>query len=957
MNSTKPMPPPSKEIAEDKLGPGPQWEAFTESGPSLETEAEWIRHVLPQHELPQEVQTFQDDPSVPEKLRQILAWSLNPSPPQDSTVQQNSSVAKGKSKESEHDRNSSSEFSRVPSGEAGRHHVRTSKRTRAGTVSGTSRASNSDASSSSASGKLPTKARAVGHRALESTRDIFSSIVVKAKGPPVECTGCFEEIPPSETAKLPCTHHYCKECLTTLITTALQNEATFPPKCCLTAIPLKTVLLHLTKEQRQTYKEKAAEYAIPPQERLYCPNTNCLRWISPSAIRRDRQGVNHSCPHCSTKICGACHGLAHKRFTECPKDSGLEATILMAELEGWRRCYMCRTIVERNDGCRHMTCKCGGEFCYICGAVWQTCHCTEDDELVRQEELRQRREQQQGESAEIARAIAEVEALERIEAERRQQEEREEEERRQAELARLEAERLREEEARRREELRLEREFRKTLRISVEQACEALQSALEDVLRVQRTSLDSRHINLEQQYFQRCNAEVAEQQATMETMMTALESHISGRIKALEESHEAELRAFDAELQELEDDFFLEMQTHLRGKSDREGRERRLQERFNKQQDAKREDIFGRQESEMEVAKAKAALEVRGLTRAQRQQVASLEATHAAQLKALLAMVSADRAWYDFLSERRQNMVTEHTRLMLEAVDAGQEPVGLTEERAMAVRPLIRTDGRIEEAVHDPSLQSSDRAPEAEQHLPSHQKAPSSRVSTPSPSPSLIDLVNTSRCLLNILEVHSNADLSHQASLDRAQAWVAKTSGEVPLRQGEHRPKGRDPSQVAESSSSSSSSSSNNSRVAAKPSARGPNILLSPPALRANSDLLPKPESIVIRIHLRLNDDNGNRNDSSFNIKVQHRIKLRDKAHDSIDVVDNNVICLCIYIKASNGAETQISQSPDRASNIRDTKGYDGATVRRGQRAFFDPFLLSALQATSSCKRSVVYST
>lgn len=472
-----------------------------------------------------------------------------------------------------------------------------------------------------------------------------------------------------------------------------------------------------------------------------------------------------------------------------------------------------------------MTCKCGGEFCYICGAVWQTCHCTEDDELVRQEELRQRREQQQGESAEIARAIAEVEALERIEAERRQQEEREEEERRQAELARLEAERLREEEARRREELRLEREFRKTLRISVEQACEALQSALEDVLRVQRTSLDSRHINLEKQYFQRCNAEVDEQQTSMETMMTALESHISGRIKALEESHEAELRAFDAKLQELEDDFFLEMQTHLRGKSDREGRERRLQDRFNKQQDAKREDIFGRQESEMEVVKAKAALEVRGLTRAQRQQVASLQATHATQLKALLAMVAADRAWYDFLSERRLNMVTEHTRLMLEAVGAGQEPVGLTEERAMAIRPFIRTDGRVEEAINDPSLQSTNRVPEADQHLPSHQKAPSSRVSTPSPSESLVDLVNTSRCLLNILEVHSNAELSHQASLDRARAWVAKTSGEVPLRQVEPRPKGSEPSQA-----SGSGSRSNNSRVAAKPSTGEP-MYLSPPTL------------------------------------------------------------------------------------------------------------------------------
>ena len=33
-------------------------------------------------------------------------------------------------------------------------------------------------------------------------------------------------------------------------------------------------------------------------------------------------------------------------------------------------CPHCATLVERSDGCRHMTCQCRGQFCFICGGEW-----------------------------------------------------------------------------------------------------------------------------------------------------------------------------------------------------------------------------------------------------------------------------------------------------------------------------------------------------------------------------------------------------------------------------------------------------------------------------------------------------------------------------------------------------------------------------------------------------------
>lgn len=31
-------------------------------------------------------------------------------------------------------------------------------------------------------------------------------------------------------------------------------------------------------------------------------------------------------------------------------------------------------VVERNQGCPHMTCKCGAQFCYNCGGKWGSSH-------------------------------------------------------------------------------------------------------------------------------------------------------------------------------------------------------------------------------------------------------------------------------------------------------------------------------------------------------------------------------------------------------------------------------------------------------------------------------------------------------------------------------------------------------------------------------------------------------
>lgn len=168
-------------------------------------------------------------------------------------------------------------------------------------------------------------------------------------------------MPNSKLGHLDCQHKYCRPCFQRMVSTAMQNESHFPPKCCLQEIPLRIVLSICSVEERERYKAKAQEYALPAGNRWYCPAASCAKWIALNGIRPDTK--EQKCPHCRGTICTTCRGVGHSRNEDCPQDFNLDATLEEAEREGWRRCYRCRAMVELSMGCRHITCKCKAEFC------------------------------------------------------------------------------------------------------------------------------------------------------------------------------------------------------------------------------------------------------------------------------------------------------------------------------------------------------------------------------------------------------------------------------------------------------------------------------------------------------------------------------------------------------------------------------------------------------------------
>ena len=53
------------------------------------------------------------------------------------------------------------------------------------------------------------------------------------------------------------------------------------------------------------------------------------------------------------------------------REPGDMALMTEARRRCWQRCGGCKQFIELMEGCNHITCTCGFEFCYTCGKPWK----------------------------------------------------------------------------------------------------------------------------------------------------------------------------------------------------------------------------------------------------------------------------------------------------------------------------------------------------------------------------------------------------------------------------------------------------------------------------------------------------------------------------------------------------------------------------------------------------------
>eukprot|EP00934_Nitzschia_sp_Nitz4_P007557 Nitzschia sp. Nitz4//scaffold247_size31676//23943//25415//NITZ4_007932-RA/size31676-processed-gene-0.21-mRNA-1//-1//CDS//3329543961//7547//frame0 len=206
-----------------------------------------------------------------------------------------------------------------------------------------------------------------------------------------QCNVCFEER--VQGFHLACDHKQCTSCMTKMLRTALQDSSLLPLRCCEIPIDMNVAVVLLNPQELQELQVRVTEKES--KNHMYCPTCN-------ACVNLEWMGALDSCTlqcDCGAALCARCKTLDHIGLT-CEENkaarSGSDDLVLrISKQKGWKRCPMCRTMIELRSGCNHITCSsCRHEFCFKCLKHWSDksgkcssgeCPVWDDDKLVEEQ--------------------------------------------------------------------------------------------------------------------------------------------------------------------------------------------------------------------------------------------------------------------------------------------------------------------------------------------------------------------------------------------------------------------------------------------------------------------------------------------------------------------------------------------------------------------------------------------
>ncbi|CAK62789.1 unnamed protein product (macronuclear) [Paramecium tetraurelia] len=173
------------------------------------------------------------------------------------------------------------------------------------------------------------------------------------------CSSSFEKI----VRLLECEHKFCTSCykeyLENKIKIAKINNVTCLQEGC-TTIFSEDIIEQLVNEQKfQQYLVFKRKYEIENDPtKKWCPAQGCDRFIE-----KDPRTKIVQC-QCGSLVCFNCGQLAHQGMLCEDAIQGDFKQALVKYLIKY--CPKCKSHIQKNAGCNHMTCNCSFQFCWAC---------------------------------------------------------------------------------------------------------------------------------------------------------------------------------------------------------------------------------------------------------------------------------------------------------------------------------------------------------------------------------------------------------------------------------------------------------------------------------------------------------------------------------------------------------------------------------------------------------------
>ncbi|CAH1442393.1 unnamed protein product [Lactuca virosa] len=174
-----------------------------------------------------------------------------------------------------------------------------------------------------------------------------------------------------------CGHLYCSDCISGHVSAKIKENITnvkCPDPKCKEVIGPEHCRAIVPKEVLERWEEALCESLILGSEKFYCPFKDC----SVMLVDDGGESVTSSeCPNCHRLFCAQCKVAWHSEmdcteFQSLNEDERNPEDIMLMQLaksKEWRRCPSCNIIVEKQEGCHRISCRCGNHFCYGCGKI------------------------------------------------------------------------------------------------------------------------------------------------------------------------------------------------------------------------------------------------------------------------------------------------------------------------------------------------------------------------------------------------------------------------------------------------------------------------------------------------------------------------------------------------------------------------------------------------------------